>query len=53
MQLTDQAQVRREVRESQVLHQLNSIVPPKDFLELDKPDHSRKPRHRVKPAKQP
>jgi uncharacterized membrane protein required for colicin V production len=44
MQVTDQANVRKEVRQSQVLQQLNSIVAPKEFFDLHKPDHPRKPR---------
>jgi uncharacterized membrane protein required for colicin V production len=46
VQVTDEAKVRREVKQSQVIQGLNSIVPPKRFLDLDgheKPAHPRRP----------
>ena len=57
MQVTDEAKVRQEVKHSQVIQQLNSIVPPKQFLDLDgdkkpakRPAHPRKP-HPAKPTR--
>jgi hypothetical protein len=43
MQLTDEPNVRKEVRHSQVLQRLNSIASPKDFLNIDSIDRARKP----------
>lgn len=52
MQVTDEAKVRSEVRHSQVLQHLNSIVPPKQFLDLDRDEKPKQPRKpsRTKPA---
>ena len=35
MQITDQPEVRQEVRQSQVLQRLNRIAPPKELLNID------------------
>jgi uncharacterized membrane protein required for colicin V production len=51
MQVTDQAQVRREVKQSQVIQHLNSIVAPKEFFDLE--PRSRPKPHRQRPANAP
>jgi hypothetical protein len=50
-QVTDQANVRREVEDSQVIRQLNSIVAPKEFFGHE--PHSRAKPPRPRPAKTP
>ena len=48
MQVTDQKQVRRQVKHSEVLTRLNSIVAPKTFIDIGSKDHPKKPKHAPK-----
>jgi uncharacterized membrane protein required for colicin V production len=43
MQLSDQPEVRREVRHSQVLQRLNSIASPRELLNMDSLNRARNP----------
>ena len=52
MQVTDRTEVRRELRHSQVIQQLNSIVAPRELFDLEQRRPQPKP-HRPGPAKRP
>jgi hypothetical protein len=43
LQVSDEPEVRREVRQSEVLRRLNAIASPKDVLNLDSLERARKP----------
>ena len=43
IQVSDEPELRREVRQSEVLRRLNAIASPKDVLNLDSLERARKP----------